>query len=240
MKLIDRRRPSWFLLATGLQVLLLGAMLQSEALALQGGEDPALLPVLIDKRYGVAGRNQVSLQFSTPITAKYVQSTGAYLAYDRGFSDILGLELGGGYFAGSETDIMTQARSLAMAEPNFSDLYQLTWTVNADLVFVPIYGKISFASELDPSFDVLVLGGAGVAGVRRASGIGAATPTAYDSKMTAAFNAGVAFRFYLSRLLAIRIEVRDFFYPEPASGLSGLTSNLQFQGGVQFSFGGRG
>ena len=50
--------------ATALAALLALPLLESQALALQGGEDPALLPVLVEKRFGGKGRVQTSLMFS--------------------------------------------------------------------------------------------------------------------------------------------------------------------------------
>jgi hypothetical protein len=84
----------------------------------------------------------------------------------------------------------------------------------------------------------------------------------FQSKVTPVFNFGAGLRFYFSKLIALRLELRDYFYPEhgeaEASALKGsdqvecmekaneagfckiggLTFNLHFQGGLQLSFGG--
>jgi outer membrane beta-barrel protein len=227
--------------------LLVSAVLgsASEALALQGGEDPSTLPVLVDKRFGQAGRHQLSLFFSTSMVTKFVEGVGAFGAYQYNFSDTFGLELHGGYFFGSETSIMREVReNFPNKEPPLSDLYQLQWVTGIDAVLVPVYGKISFASELDPQFDIFLLAGAGVGGTRRQAGIDTIT---YDSAVTPVFNVGGGMRFYFSKLAALRLEFRSFFYPDPAAGdpvfdpdqdIGGLTWNLHFQAGLQFAFGG--
>lgn len=219
----------------------------SEAFALQGGEDPALLPVLVDKRFGHGGRHQASLFFSTSMVTKFVESVGVVGAYQYNFTDLLGLEFTGGYFFGSETSIMDEIRRNFGTEPELSDQYQLQWIANVDVMFVPVYGKISFASELDPSFDLFFVAGGGVAGTRRKSG-GFSGDTnagvAFESSVGPAFNFGLGLRFYFNRLVALRLEFRDYFYPEPASytapenDVGGFTFNLHFQAGVQFAFGG--
>lgn len=207
------------------------------ALALQGGEDPALLPVLVDKRFGERGRHQLSLALSTSMASKFVEATGGFLTYAYGFTDVIALELGGGFFLGSESSIMQEVRqNFPGQEPPLSDLYQIQFLANADLMLVPIYGKMSFASEFDPSFDLFLVAGAGIAGTRRQVGID--DTKTFDSKITPAFNFGLGFRFYFSRLVALRVEFRDFFYPDPGEGVDGLTFNLMFHGGLQLAFGG--
>ncbi len=80
------------ILRTGLITAGVLAVLAGErtALALQGGEDPSTLPVLIDKRYGAGGRHQLALFFSTPLVSKFVESTGGYLSYTYNFTDLIG------------------------------------------------------------------------------------------------------------------------------------------------------
>lgn len=219
------------------------------ALALQGGEDPALLPVLIDKRFGMEGRHQLSLQFSTSMATKYVEALALYAAYQYNFTDVIGVEIGGGYFFGSEASIMNEVRAKSgAAEPPLTDLFQLQWMANADFVLTPVYGKMSFASEFDPSYDLYFLVGGGVAGTRRQVGVeGSGT---FLSKVSPAFNFGVGLHVYLTKMIGLRLEFRDYFFPEPfdpvADGIAvpadkdvgGLTFNLHFQVGLQFAFGG--
>ena len=221
---------------------------QSEALALQGGEDPALLPVLIDKRYGGENRHQLSLMFGTSMVTKFTEGIGVYGTYQYNFIDMLGIEIGGGYFGTSETSIMQEIRATNGDEPVLSDQYAMEWTAMANIVFVPIYGKMSFASEFDPSFDLFLLGGGGVVGTKRGfGGFGAGgIPDRFESEITWALDVGGGFRFYFNRLLALRVEFRNWFYPDPAQlrtpntdqEIGGITTVLNFQVGLQFAFGG--
>ena len=230
--------------ATALAALFALPLLESQALALQGGEDPALLPVLVDKRFGGNGRVQTSLMFSTEMVTKFVEGLGVYAGVQYSFSDLLAVGLSGGYLFSSETSIMDEVRAnFPGQEPPLSDLYQFNWTGGADIMLVPIYGKMSFASEFDPAFDLYFIGGGGVAGTKRKLGDGGSR-----SKVAPVFNVGIGLRFYFSKLLAFRLEFRDFFYPDPGSGdeenqapgteVSGMTTHLHFQAGFQFSFGG--
>ena len=221
-----------------LAVTLVGSAITPQlAHALQGGEDPALLPVLIDKRFSARNRHQLGLLFSTSMADKFIESIGGGLTYGFNFSDLLGLEIDAGFFNGTETNILTQIRALTAGdgEVQLSDLYQTSWYGTANLMLVPFYGKMSFAAELDPSYDLFILAGAGASGLRRLRSDGL-----YDTSVGALFNFGIGFRFYITRLIGLRIELRDYFFPEAGDceSCSGLTNSLHFQGGVQFAFGG--
>ncbi|MBI4818246.1 MAG: outer membrane beta-barrel domain-containing protein [Deltaproteobacteria bacterium] len=237
-------------------VLVLSALvvLASEvpnAYALQGGEDPALLPVLMDKRFGKKSVHQLSLAFSTAMATKFVEDNGVMLTYGYNFSDLFGLELGGGFFFGQESNIMDEVRAqFAGVEPPLSDLHQIQWMGIIDLVLVPLYGKMSFASELDPSYDLFILAGGGFAGLRKQSGYldkaSGNDTREYSTASKPIFNFGLGLRFYFSKLVALRLEFRDYFYPDPLPNPNDdpkketdpLTWGLHFQGGLQFSFGG--
>jgi len=225
-------------LATLTVALIGSAFVPKYAHALQGGEDPALLPVLVDKRFGNEGRHQLSLLFSTSMADKFIESLGGGLSYGYNFSDMIGIELAGGFFNGQETNILTQIRGLTSGGANglqLSDLYQTTWFGTANLVLVPFYGKMSFAAELDPAYDLFILLGAGASGLRALQ-----DQNVYTTSTGALFNFGIGFRFYLTRLIGLRLELRDYFFPEPGTcdSCTGFTNNLHFQGGLQFAFGG--
>ena len=231
--------------------LIASAFIPKHAHALQGGEDPALLPVLVDKRFGNDGRHQLSLLFSTSMaddrTAddkkktmadKFIESLGGGLSYGYNFSDMLGMELSGGYFNGEETNILTQIRTLTSGGSSdllLSDLYQTTWFATVNFLMVPFYGKMSFAAEFDPAYDLFLLIGAGGNGLRVLQSDGA-----YATSVGAMFDFGIGFRFYVTRMIALRLELRDYFFPEAGTcdSCSGVTNSLHFQGGLQFAFGG--
>jgi outer membrane beta-barrel protein len=244
--------------------LAVSAGASQKAYALQGGEDPALLPTLLDKRFGMGGRHHLSLFFSTSIVTKFVEGTGAQLGYQFMFTDIFGLELSGSYYFSDETNIMKEVRINFPGQdhPPLSDLFQMSWNASLDLVVVPFYGKLSFASEIDPSFDIYIVAGGGAIGAKRAEGPPDA-PLPSTNTVTYGFNGGVGLRIFdldpwmpillfvpyliikpfdvLPDLgwngLGLRIEVRDYFYPDPSEEHGGLTNHLLFQAGLQFTFG---
>ncbi len=211
--------------------------------ALQGGEDASTLPVLIDKQYGLASKFQVSLLFSTALATKFTEGTGGTLNLQYNFIDQLGLELVGGFYGTSEAQILREIRAQIRGnDPQLSDMHQMQWVAGLNLVWVPIYGKFSFASEWNPSFDLYLLAGGGVAGTRR--GI---DPT-IETAIAGSFSFGGGLRFYLVDALALRLDVRNYYYADPDAGnptargddtIEGFTNALMGQVGLQYSFGGR-
>lgn len=222
---------------------MLAAFLPGTADALQGGEDPSTLPVLIDKQHGAGGIHELSLLYSMGVVNDYTTAFGGTLAYQYGLSEMFGLELSGSFYGVDETPIMKQIRGELAGKspaqnPELSDMYGARYTGMLNLVFVPIYGKASFASEYDPAFDLFVFAGGGVVGAERQPDV---TGGSADSKLTFGFDWGLGLRFYLSRLFALRVEFRSLHFPEPGEytqKVSGLTSIRYFQAGLQFNFGG--
>jgi outer membrane beta-barrel protein len=240
IKTLGTRVPAAYIVLAG---VLVSPLIERSAFALQGGEDPALLPVLVDKRFSGKGRLQTSVMFSTSMVTKFVEGIGFELGAQYAFSDLLAVGVSGGYFFSGETSIMKEVReNFPSQEPPLSDLYQFNWTGGLDVMFVPIYGKMSFASEFDPSFDLYFIGGGGVAGTKRTIAEGS------RSKIAPVFNVGFGLRFYFTKMVALRLEFRDYFYPdpgandpensEPGTEVGGLTWHLHFQAGLQFAFGG--
>lgn len=221
---------------------------ETTALALQGGEDPALLPVLLDKRYGAKGTHKLTLMAGTSVATKLVEDVPIVVNYQYHFNDLLGVAFTGGFFIGSETSIGNAIRAKGVnpacdpsGDPNcepLGDLYQMQWYAGVDGVFTPLYGKISFASEWNPSFHLYLIAGGGAGGVRRKQTADNNTAAiGHDSTVTFVGNLGVGLRLDILDWVGLRWEFRSFFYPEPAPGLSGMTFNPHIFGGVEFTLG---
>ena len=223
---------------------------ETSALALQGGEDPALLPVLLDKRYGANATHKLTLMGGSTVATKLVEDIPIIANYQYHFMDMLGVGATAGFFIGSETSIGDAIRAkgvdpacdpdaVANCEP-LGDLYQMQWLVSGDIVFTPLYGKISFASEWNPSFQFYLFTGFGAGGVRRKqagfSG-GAIQTTGHNSKVTFVGSFGVGLRLDILDWFGLRWEFRNFYFPEPAKGVGGLTMIPHILGGVEFTFG---
>lgn len=235
-------------------ILLLGT--STPARALQGGEDASTLPALLNKQSGLSRAFQVSALFSTTLATKFTESTGATLNVQYNFVDQFGLELTGGLFASDEAQILSEIREqLAVSDdgpqdPRVSDMHQMQWLVSLNAIWIPIYGKISFASEWNPSFDIYFLAGGGVIGTSRGIATGAnVQPDESENEVTPQFNFGGGFRLFLLPDFGLRIDVRNYVYLDPDQGeptftgmgetIEGFTNALVGQVGLQYNFGAR-
>lgn len=241
-KLPPHRRLGARLLGAGLGLVVV--MAAPSAHALQGGEDPTTLPVLIDKRYGNKGKLYGYALFSTPIVSKFTESRGFQGGIGYSLTDWLGVGVQGGFMLSGEQDVVDEVRRNGRAP--LSDLFAPTWMVGGELTWTPIYGRISFASEYNPAFDLYVVGGGGLVGVERE--VGPVDQTTSVSETTGYMNFGFGFRFHIVEMLAVRVEYRHnlIFEPAiPANELIGfeeefeaglLTDVPQLQLGVQVHF----
>ncbi|MGF1510386.1 MAG: outer membrane beta-barrel domain-containing protein [Myxococcota bacterium] len=207
----------------------------------------------MDKRYGNRGRWQGYVLFSTPLVAKFTESTGAVGGASYSFFDWLGVGISGGIFGSSEVDVVEQVRLSRAGEPvdgaPLSDLFRLVWFAGGEVTFTPLYGRISFASEYSPAFDLFLVLGGGVAGTERDLG----SPTAANDELatvdeiTGYFSFGVGLRFHVLSWLAARTEYRHLLLLEPeipatevedpTTDVAGTLTNVQqFQVGLQFTY----
>jgi outer membrane beta-barrel protein len=216
-------------------------LIPSAAHALQGGEDPDTLPVLIGKRYGEQGRLQLWVTGSIPLISKFTEMYGVTGGAGYAFSRLISVGVTGGFFGGGEVDVIEDLRLASGTELQLTDLHRMEWFAGADVIFTPIYGRISFASEYNPAFDLYALVGGGVVGTSREVTPGAGGVAQDQSSVTAYGNFGFGFRFHFIDWLALRTEYRLFLYPEASAfpqnvDGGGLTAAQQLNLGFEFSF----
>jgi outer membrane beta-barrel protein len=94
-----------------------------------------------------------------------------------------------------------------------------------DLYWIPIYGKISLANKWIVHFELYGTAGAGLA-------------TAFGERQPPAVNVGIGQRFFLSRWLALRFEVRDHLFVDTLTvgdrDRSDVQSYVMFMAGASF------
>jgi len=92
------------------------------------------------------------------------------------------------------------------------------------VTFSPFYGKVAIASELVGHFDVFV-----------STGLAAVFDTAPEL-VHPGLELGLGTRFYLSRFLALRADVRNYLYPANSGGQLVFGNLLLLNFGVAFYF----
>jgi outer membrane beta-barrel protein len=95
---------------------------------------------------------------------------------------------------------------------------------DAGITFSPFYGKVALASEFVGHFDAFV-----------STGVGVVVDTSPQA-IHPAFQLGVGTRFYLSRFIAARIDLRNYLYPTDFTGNLTLANQLLLNAGLSFYF----
>ena len=107
--------------------------------------------------------------------------------------------------------------------------------LGADVSWIPIYGKLSFAGESTLHFDVYLSAGPELVRMRIAPD--AASPAATSWQPGGRFSLGQ--RFFVSDTLAVRMAASELFYGAHVRGRPELERQLSIEGGVAWFFGGR-
>ncbi|MBI5495148.1 MAG: outer membrane beta-barrel domain-containing protein [Deltaproteobacteria bacterium] len=133
------------------------------------------LPVVDRKLYPMRFNPEFTLQFDYGLADKYTSHQGLRASALFHIWDNVAVEAYGGYLFGSESSIMKTLREKSRSnretqhngrEPALPGLQQLTYHLGVDGQFAPIYGKLSFVSEFEASFQLYLLGGVAMAGTR--------------------------------------------------------------------------
>jgi outer membrane beta-barrel protein len=140
-------------------------------------------PLIANKLYPMQFRFEGSALFDMSYGNKYVEHYGGHLSLNFHIFDWLAIEGFGAYMYSEETNIADKVRQAGKSasqlsddpslcatptcEPELPDLYKTTWFAGAHGQWSPIYGKLSFVSELDLSFQLYGMLGGGVEGVTK-------------------------------------------------------------------------
>ena len=159
------------------------------------------------KRHRLEVFPHFALDLNDPFFQHFIvgASVGFHLA------DSLSLEARGGAVVGSFEQsairfVRTETGSLLENPPEFR------WHADLDLLWAPLYGKISLFSEGILHFDTYLTVGPGV--------------FATDAAVNPAVNIGIGQRYFLTDWLVARIELRDYIFLDARNGESDLQNLL--------------
>ncbi len=133
------------------------------------------------------------LSLNDPFYQKVGVGAGAAVHFAEG----LGLEIEGTYLGTVQTDMVGFFQRANRALPKVSRLrfYGLT-----NLMWSPLYGKVSWFTDEIASFDFYLMGGFGVG--------------SSETGMKLVSNLGCGIRYFLNSWLVLKVEARDLLYNE--------------------------
>ena len=193
-----------------------GSQLQ---LTVPGGEVTAAHHPLNEEIYAAqqiyALRNrrfEINPSVNIALNDPFVSHTGFGLTMNYWISNVLSVGLTGVFFQGlnsvSEVNYNV-GRSTRLAVP--INEYQVAAALNFS--YVPLYGKFSMFNRFIFHWDMYLTAGVGI---MRTRPIAAVDPEvrSFDWNTRILFDAGLGFRVFVSRSVAITAELRNFIYPE--------------------------
>lgn len=132
--------------------------------------------------------------------------------------DSFSLDVGGAWNAFSEK--LDSVRIVGEALSAVPDQATLHGYADAGVTFSPVYGKVSLLSESVIHFDGFVSGGVG------------AVFTSDQDGIKPAMQLGIGTRVFLNRWVVMRVDLRDYIYPQTRSGFSTVQNLLMLNFGV--------
>jgi outer membrane beta-barrel protein len=186
------------------------------------------------------GRFELSPGASFSVRDAFFSKYVIHLALAYHLTEELGIKLRGGYaFATpSGTAQICQTDSAGARNcrvPSVNELvdkgaYGLTpLLVDLDLEWAPLYGKLAFLAEAFIHFNFYIDIGANLVLYQNSLGGGAAATT----NVTVGGNVGVGMRWFFTRWLTARLELRDVLYYEASQQYSGSFRNqLMLEAGI--------
>jgi outer membrane beta-barrel protein len=227
----------------------------TNALAQSSGEfENYEIRVIRPRYFTKTGRMELGGQMSIVMNQTFIYTYLATGILNYHFSEMWSLELGGAFgfsvpkedmrLLDSEFDIQTQ-------------ILRTQYIFSGGVLWTPIYGKYQLSTGRVLYFDTFLSAGAGMTGVeyiydhcpdreRLSDGSFTAERPAAQTKGYPTFAIGIGQRFFLSRSLALRWDVRDHFFsyneadgacdPANAEGASNLHQNVTMQLGASHFF----
>lgn len=217
--------------------VLLASVTLAPTAAVAATDDGVVERVVVrNRQYRTEGALEVSPMVGFSVTNRMTSTTNFQLGLGYNFSETLGLEARGSYALSSLTSVADQARdSLYKFEPEksgavdeFEDLWRIQWSALLMPRWTPIYGKLNLATELPVHFQAYLSVGAGAVGLTQETVVycqNNASPTGggrpgecgnylQEDRVTWTGAVGGGFRFFVSEMFMVRLELFDMFHPD--------------------------
>jgi outer membrane beta-barrel protein len=164
-----------------------------------------------------AGRVDVQPSFGFSMNDPYVQHQAVSLGGAYYITEVLaaGISFNWYRWLDATTDLNY---SVSRATHQTVPINEYMLGAQLNFTYVPIYGKFAMFKEWILHWDVWVIGGGGFIFTRPIPVIDPEYRE-FDYEMKFCFNVGLGGRLFLTRFLALYVELRDYIYPEELESL---------------------
>ncbi len=207
------------------------------------------VPPISGQLYGKAGRFELTPTLNLSVNDPFYAKTFGGLKLDYHITESWSVGVTGAAGAASPTGSASICTAnQGCSKPTDEQLYQVPGHIRsmagAEVAWAPVYGKLNILAEIPVHFDLSVLAGADwisydevlskPAADKPPAGAGQ-TPSRVSS---IGGHVGLGMRLFLSRLMALRLEVKDYLYSAEIGNLNEtqLQSQLFVEIGISFFF----
>ena len=155
---------------------------------------------------------EVNPYFGLTMNDQFVGHPGPGLALNFYITNVLAVGVNGNFYQGlnsvSGFNLQT-SRAARVGEP----ITEYQWNANANVTYVPAYGKFAGFGDFIFHYDFFVLGGVGAISTRPVAVIDPDNRT-FTFKPKVDIHVGGGLRIFFNRWLALTLEVSDYIYFE--------------------------
>ncbi|APS00835.1 outer membrane beta-barrel domain-containing protein [Pajaroellobacter abortibovis] len=172
-------------------------------------------------------RLEIQPYWSFSLNDQFISHPGLGLALNFYVTHTLAFGLSGNLYQRADIDYdfnFQNRRATRTAVP----LTEYQWNANANVIFVPIYGKFAGLRKFIFNYDIYMVAGAGSISTRPLP-IMDPDNRNFPFKPKFAGNAGVGLRIFINRWFAATLEVRDYIYNEQLEALTVANTQTQQQ-----------
>ncbi|MBN2529520.1 MAG: outer membrane beta-barrel domain-containing protein [Deltaproteobacteria bacterium] len=166
------------------------------------------------------GRFDFQPSLGVSLNDPFVQHQSVNLGLSYYITEVLsvGVSFNWYRFLNKETDVNY---SIKRATHQTVPINEYFWGGQLNMTYVPMYGKFALLNNWILHWDVWFVGGGGFIFTKPYSVIDVDYRT-FEWEIKIAFNVGIGGRMYLTRFLAVFVELRDYIFPEKLEELKTL------------------
>jgi outer membrane beta-barrel protein len=163
------------------------------------------------------GRFDLQPSLGVSMNDPYVRHASFNLAASYYITEVLSIGLSFNWYRwlDNQTDVNY---SISRATHQTVPIHEYMLGGQLNMTYVPMYGKFAFLNDWIVHWDIWFIGGGGFIFTRPIPVIDQDYRT-FDYEIKIAFNVGIGGRLYLTRFLAVFVEVRDYIFPEKLESL---------------------
>ena len=157
-------------------------------------------------------RFEVNPYFGVTLNDQFVSHDGPGLALNFYITNVLAVGVNGNFYQGLNSNSafnLQTSRAARVGEP----INEYQWNANANVTYVPAYGKFAGFGDFIFHYDFFVLAGGGAISTRPLAVIDPDNRT-FTFQPKPDIHLGIGLRIFFNRWLAAVLELSDYIYPE--------------------------